>query len=346
MRIFNKKPFLIAEIGRNIYDIAKKEDIGYLDAAKLLINEAKSCGVNAVLLYSFKAENIIAQNVSFDVDWISSAFDFQLDFFKNYDKLDGRDFKELKQYCDELDILFLVSPLDFESVDELDELLSMYVISSADLTNLPFIEYIALKNKPILLETGGSTMREIKQAVNLIEDVSICDIAIFHGILSYPTEYSDANLLMIKDLINQFPDYEIGYFDYTDTNVFVLTTAYNYGADILIKPFTLDKSISNHSYSMDCHDVREFRENINFLSKINGYSNKQPVISESSSLKAYRKSIVAKKDIKKGEVIDKSHLTFKSPSLGISPQEINRVIGKTAVTDIKSGSILYFDMIN
>ena len=181
MDIFNKKPFLIASIGNNVFDIAKKENISEIDAAKLMIYEAKRCGIDAVMLYSFKAENIIAQNVSFEIDWVSSSFDFQLDYFKNYDKFGYDDIRELKKYCDGIGIDFLVSPLDFESVDNLDEILSRYVISSSDITNMPFIEYIAKKNKPILLLTGGATMREVKDAVKLIEDVSVCDIAIFLG---------------------------------------------------------------------------------------------------------------------------------------------------------------------
>ena len=344
MNIFNKKPFLIAEIGTNFHGVAKKENISEIEASKKMIKEAKNCGFDAVLFYSFKAENVFCQNSSEDIDWISNSFDFQLDFFKKFDSFGIDEFKELNEFCHEVGILFLVSPLDFDSVDYLDEFLSMYVISSFDLSNLPFIEYIAEKNKPILLSTGGATMREIKEAINVIEDISISDVAILHGVLSYPTEYSDANLLMIKDLINQFPNYEIGYFDYTESNNLVLLTAYNYGAKILIKPFTIDKYINNHFYSMDSHDVIEFKKAINFLSKINGYSNKQPLICESSAIKAYRKSIVAKSDIKKGEVISKSNITFKSPALGIPPRDVNLIIGKKAIFDIKKDSILEFEM--
>lgn len=347
MNIFNKKPFLIADIGFKFFDIAKQEGISNLDAAKLMIGEAKKSGVDAVSFYSFKAENIFSQNNSVEMNWITNSFDFQLDFFKRFDEFGYDEFKQLSEFCKELGILLLFNPLDFESVELLDELMDICIISSSNLDNNSFIRYVASKNRSILLLTGGATMREIKEAVKTIEDSSTCDIAILHCVLSYPTEYSDANLLMIKDLKYQFPNYEIGYVDYTkpDEYLVLLTTAYNYGADVLIKPFTLDKTLNNHEYSMDSEDIAKFKENIKFLSKINGYSNKQPLICESSALKAYRKSIVAKKDIKKDDVISDDDIAFKSPALGISPNEVDLILGKHAAIDISKDDIIGYDML-
>ena len=348
MRIFNKKPFLIAEIGFKFYDVAKMEGISEFEAAKLMIKNAKKSGVDAVMFYSFKAENIISRNTPDDINWLTNSFDFEFEFFKNFDKFGVEEFRQLDEYCNDLGIMLLLSPLDFESVDNLDELTDICVISSSDLNNIPFIEYAASRNKSILLLTGGSTMREIKLAVKAIEDISASNIAILHSVLSYPTEYSDANLLMINDLKEQFPNYEIGYVDYTvpDVNMALLTAAYNYGADILIKPFTLDKTLNNHDYAMDGDDIAKFKSNVGFLSKIKGYSNKQPLICESSAIKAYRKSIVAKRDIKKGEVISMEKLTFKSPAVGISPTDVNNVLGKTASKDIAEDDVLDYEMLN
>ena len=227
--------------------------------------------------------------------------------------------------------------------------MDIYKISSSDLTNIPFIKYIASKNKPILLSTGASTLNEIKAAVNAIEEVSTVDIAIMHCVLSYPTSYEDANLLMIKDLAENFPDYEIGYSDHTkpDENMAVLTTAYNYGATILEKHFTVDKSLkgNDHYHAMDPDDVIKFRWNVHFLSKINGMKNKQPLICESSSRRQARRSIVAVRDIEKGEVISKDDLTFKRPGTGIYPSELDNVVGKTAKIDISEDTLLDFDML-
>lgn len=338
MNIFYKKPFLIADIGVNYYDIAQKEEISNMEAAKLMILEAKKCGVDAVKFESYKTENII-----------SSQFPDQWDLFKKYDEFGEEEFRQLAEFCDELRIKFLSTPLDFESADYLDEFMDIYSIASSDLTNIPFIQYIAKKNKPILLLTGAATLNEIKRAVKAIEDVSTVDIAILHSILSYPTDYRDANLAMIKDLALNFPNYEVGYSDHTkpDSNMFVLTTAFNFGADIIEKHFTLDKSLpgNDHSHSMDPEDVRIFKTNIGFLSQIKGMKNKQPLISESSAIRSSRKSIVALKDIKKGDVITSDLLAFKRPGIGISPSKIDEVIGRTASVDIAADTLMDFDML-
>ena len=338
MNIFYKKPFLIADIGVNYYDIAQKEEISDIEAAKLMILEAKKAGVDAVKFESYKTENILSGESS-----------DQFELFKKYDSFGKEEFKQLACYCNELKIKFLSTPLDFESADYLDEFMDIYPISSSDLTNIPFIQYIAKKGKPILLLTGAATLNEIKQAVRAIEDASTVDIAIMHSILSYPTEYRDANLAMIKDLAQNFPDYEIGYSDHTiaDSNMFVLTTAFNYGADIIEKHFTLDKSLpgNDHIHSMDPEDIMIFKTNVGFLSQLSGMKNKQPLICESSTKRESRRSIVLIKDIKKGDVITSDLITFKRPGIGISPALIDEVVGKTAVVDIKKDSLIDFDMI-
>ena len=337
MNIFYKKPFLIADIGVNYYDIAQKEEIPNIDAAKLMILEAKKAGADAVKFESYKTENII-----------SDQSKDQFDLFKKYDKFGSEEFRQLAEYCAELKIKFLSTPLDFESADYLEEFMDIYSISSSDLTNIPFIQYIAKKNKPILLLTGAATLNEVKQAVNAIEDVSTVDIAILHSVLAYPTEYRDANLLMIKDLAQTFPEYEIGYSDHTksDLNMFVLTSAYSYGADIIEKHFTLDKSLpgNDHIHSMDPEDIMIFKTNIRFLSQISGMKNKQPLICESSAKREARRSIVAASDIKKGDIIDSDLITFKRPGTGISPAKIDDVLGKTALVDIAKDTLIDFDM--
>lgn len=349
MKIFNKYPYLIAEIGVNFYDIAKKGGMSDMAAAKFMIDEAKRCGVDAVKFQSYKAETIASKNSPAYWDLSEEPTTSQFELFKKFDKFGVDEYRELAEYCQHVGIKFLSTPFDFESVDYLDEFMDIYKISSSDLTNIPFIKYIASKNKPILLSTGASTLNEIKDAVNAIEEVSDVDIAIMHCVLSYPTAYEDANLLMIKDLVENFPDYEIGYSDHTkpDENMVVLTTAYNYGATILEKHFTLDKTLqgNDHYHAMDPDDVIKFRGNVHFLSKINGMKNKQPLICESSSRRQARRSIVAVRDIRNGETITADDLTFKRPGTGIYPSEIDNVIGKTAKIDILEDTLLDFDML-
>lgn len=350
MDIFVKKPFLIAEIGVNFYDIAEKENISDIDAAKLMIDEAKACGVDAVKFQSYKAETLVSHNSPAYWDLSEEPATSQFELFKKFDKFGPDEYRELAQYCKEVGIVFLSTPFDFDSVDYLDEFLDVYKISSSDITNIPFIKYVASKNKPILLSTGASTLKEIKNAVNAIEEVSNANVAIMHCVLSYPTSYEDANLLMIKDLAENFPDYEIGYSDHTkpDENMLVLTAAYNYGATIIEKHFTLDKTLkgNDHYHAMDCQDVIKFKDNIRFISKINGRKNKQPLICESSARREARRSIVASKNIKKGESITMENITFKRPGTGISPVDIDQVIGKQATEDILEDTLISYEMLS
>lgn len=349
MKIFTKQPFLIAEIGVNFYDIAQKEGISDMDAAKLMIDEAKSCGVNAVKFQSFKVENLVSKNSDAFLDSSDETQISQFEFFKKHDKFGKEEYRQLADYCKNSGIMFLSTPFDFDSVDYLDEFMDIYPISSSDLTNIPFIKYVAGKNKPILLSTGASTIKEINNAIKAIEEESTVDIAIMHSVLSYPTSFEDANLMMIKDLVENFKDYEIGYSDHTksDSEMLLLTTAYNYGATILEKHFTLDKTLkgNGHCYSMDPSDVEIFNKNISFINKINGKKNKQPLICESSARKQSRRSIVVVRDIKEGEKIIRDLLTFKRPGTGIYPSEINDVIGKVAKMNIPQDTLLDFEML-
>ena len=347
MNIFAKKPFLIADIGLNFYDIAQKENISQLEAVKLMIKEAKDCGIDAVKFGLFDEDAIFSLELSQDNSAKTNASN---ELVKNLDEFGKSQYRELTDFCNELGIVFLSTPFDFESADFINEFVDYFMISSTDLTNIPFIKYIASKNKPIILSTGASTIREIKNAIRAIEDVSMVNIAIMHSVLSFPTYFEDANLLMIKDLADNFNDYDVGYSDHTicDENMLLLTTAFNYGAIVLEKHFTLDKSLNgdDHFHSMDPSDVIKFRKNLQFLSKINGYKNKQPLICESFMKKEFRKSIVSACDIKKGETIKTSHITFKRPGTGISPESRDDVLGKTACENIPKGCLISFEMLS
>ena len=349
MNIFNKRPFLIGEIGVNFYDIAKKENITPMDAAKLMIKEAKNAGIDAVKFQTYKAEKIASRNspAYWDLDEEPTTSQFEL--FKKFDTFGPEEYRELAEYCREIGIMFLSTPFDFEAIDFLDDLMDVYKISSSDLTNIPFIKAIALKNKPIILSTGASTLKEIKEAVNAIEEVSNVDIGLMHCVLSYPTKDEDANLLMIKDIKEQFEGYDIGYSDHTkpDDKMLILTTAYLYGANIIEKHFTLDKTLTgnDHYHAMDVEDVKTFNENIELINKIKGKKVKQPLVCESLSRKEARRSIVASKDIKKGEEITRDNITFKRPGTGISPSKVDEIIGMNANEDITEDTLLTYEML-
>ena len=341
--------FIIAELGVNYYDIAIKESITNMEAAKLMIDETKRNGADAVKFQSYKTETLASKKAPAYWDLEKEPITSQFELFKKFDKFGEDEYIELSNYCEKKNILFLSTPFDFNAVDYLYDLMPLYKISSSDLTNLPFIEYIAKKEKPIFLSTGAATMEEIDDAINTITTISNTDICLMHCILDYPTKYQDVNLNMIKHLKNTYPEFTIGFSDHSkpDDKMIIPTVAYLYGAKILEKHFTLDKTIvgNDHYHAMDPEDLKKMRENIQFVQLISGQYHKMPLKCEQESRKHARRSIVANLDIHKGDIITREKLAFKRPGTGIPPSKLDLILESSALEDIKEDDIITFDKI-
>jgi N-acetylneuraminate synthase len=342
-----QSPFIIAEIGVNYYDIAKKENYTTMDAAKLMIKKAYESGADAVKFQSYKADTLASQYSPSYWDLKEETTPSQYELFKKYDKFSKNEYRELAEYCKSIGIMFLSTPFDFDAVDYLYNLMDIYKISSSDITNLPFIKYIAEKNKPIFLSTGASTLGEIELAINEILCAGNKDICIMHCVLSYPTNYENANLNMIKHLQQVFPDYLSGFSDHTcpDDAMLVLLTAWQYGAKVVEKHFTLDKNLpgNDHYHAMDEADLKKFRDNIKLLQQIEGQYYKQPLLCEEAARMHARRSIVAKIPIYEGEIITSEKVTFKRPGTGISPKDFVKIVGLKAKRSIEKDKILQWN---
>lgn len=349
-RLSEGKFTLIAEIGVNYYDIAVKEGITPMEAAKLMIREAKGAGIHAVKFQTYKAGTLAAKASPSYWDLTEESTTSQYELFQKFDSFGYEEYKELKEYSDEIGIEFLSTAFDFESADYLDELMEVYKISSSDLSNIPFIEYQANKNKPILLSIGASELEEIEHAVDTIRAINDRQLVLLHCVLEYPTPLEHANLLKIKALSEQFPELIIGYSDHTkptESND-IIKTAYNLGAICIEKHFTLDKTLkgNDHYHAMDPDDARRILRDIEILDMIRGEKELKCLETEQTARLNARRSIVADTDIKKGDVITEEMLTFKRPGTGISPDRINDVVGKIAAIDISDDTILMENMLS
>jgi N-acetylneuraminate synthase len=342
-------PYLIAEAGVNYYDIAKKMKIDLLDAAKLMIDEAKGAGADAIKFQTYKAEKLASKKSPAYWDLSKEPTKSQYELFKKFDHFEDADWKALHAHSKKKGIVFLSTPFDMHSVDILDRLVPVFKISSSDLTNIPFIKYIARKRKPILLSVGASNMAEIYNAVSAIEEEGNEDIALLHCILSYPTKDEDANLGMIRYLREAFPGKVIGYSDHTmpDRNMLILTQAYLLGATIIEKHYTLDKTLTgnDHYHGMDPDDIRVFKANLELLAKIQGGYFKQPVACELNSRKYARRSIVAKRDLEKGHVLTLDDIDFKRPGVGISPEYYTLLLGKALKAAVKEDDFIPWEAV-
>jgi len=342
--------FIIAEVGVNYYDIAKKENIKPIEAAKLMIKEAAKAGADAVKFQTYKAEKIASKYSPAYWDTDKEPTKSQYVLFKKYDKFEEEEYRELARYSKEEGIVFMSTPFDEGAVDFLDVLVPVFKISSSDITNIPFIKYIAQKGKPIFLSTGASTVEEIEDAINAIKEGGDCQIVLMHCILSYPTKYEDCNLNMIKHLKVAFPEHIIGYSDHAlpDSDMSVLTTAVLLGAKVVEKHFTLDKSLpgNDHFHAMDPKDLRKFIGTLGRMKKILGKEKKEPIVSELPARSYARRSIVANADIPKGTILTRKMITFKRPGTGIAPKFIDAVVGRETKTDIKEDTAITWDNIS
>lgn len=339
---------LIAEIGVNYYDIAKKEKVSPLDAAKLMILKAREAGIHAVKFQSYKAETLAAKESPSYWDTNEETETSQYSLFKKYDSFGEKEYDSLYQYCESIGIEFLSTPFDIESADYLDNMMNVYKISSSDLNNLPFVAYQAKKNKPILLSVGASNEEEIRRTVELIRKYNKQPIVLLHCVLEYPTPYEHANLNKIVSLKKAFEDCYIGYSDHTkpETNYEVLKTAYNLGAQVIEKHFTLDKSLpgNDHYHAMDEKDAANIIKEIEYLDRIRGSYSLVCLNSEQTARANARRSLVSNCDIKAGSVISEEMLTFKRPASGIGANEYDNLIGRTAKEDIEEDTVLQWMM--
>ncbi len=340
---------LIAEIGVNYYDIAKKHGISNMDAAKLMIEKAAAAGIHAVKFQTYKAATLAAKDSPYYWDINEEPTRSQYELFKKFDSFGYDEYRELKEYSDKVGIEFLSTAFDLQSADYLDELMNVYKISSSDLSNIPFIEYQAKKNKPILLSVGASNEDEIDRALRAIRNVSSAPVTLLHCVLEYPTPLEDANLLKIASLKNKYPDLYIGYSDHTKPTpeCDVIKTAYNLGAQLVEKHFTLDKTLTgnDHYHAMDPEDAENILASIERMDMIRGDGSLKCLDTESAARRNARRSLVSNGFIAKGSVITADMLTFKRPGTGISPDRIDEVAGCVAAVDIEDDTILQENMI-
>jgi N-acetylneuraminate synthase len=223
--------------------------------------------------------------------------------------------------------------------------MDVFKISSSDITNKPFIEYICQFDKPVILSTGASYLYEIQEACSWIEKTKN-PLALLHCVLNYPTSDNNANLGMILDLRQRFPDKIIGYSDHTlPQDMKTLEVAVLLGATIIEKHFTHDKTLhgNDHYHAMDKKDLKLFRQNLDRIFMLLGEFKVSALKDEALAREHARRSLVTKRDISKGKIIEYDDLTWKRPAHGISPKFIDEVVGKRAIVNIDEDTILQWN---
>lgn len=334
--------FIIAEAGCNF-----END---LERAEEMVRAAASAGANAIKFQTFIPRKLVTKDAPKFWEIPGCQGETQYDEFKQMPQLDSKQYRDLKKIADNIGIIFFSTPSDEESADMLDEVgIPLFKIASMDLTHIPLLKHIAKKSKPIILSTGMSTIDEIKTAIDAIKSEGNNQIILLHCITNYPTQIEDANLNMILDIKQNFPEYIVGYSDHTKMpeSLAIITAAVGIGARVIEKHFTFDKTRPgyDHKISADYEDMKRIVESIRTIEKALGSSIKKPTLSEEKVRHLARRSIVARTNIPKGTVITKDMLDIKRPGTGLEPRFLYQVISKKAKKDIKEDTVLQWDMV-
>ena len=327
-------PFVIAEAGVN--------HEGKMELAKRLVDEAAEAGADAIKFQTYKAETLASRDSPAYWDTSKEPTTSQYELFRKHDSFWKDEFEKLKLYCDQAGITFLSTPFDTASATFLNDLMPVFKISSSDITNRPFIEFICQFKKPVLLSTGASSLAEIAEAVEWIE---ACGnrLALLHCVLNYPTADENAALGMIPALKRIFPRHVIGYSDHTlpgDMHILELATVL--GATVLEKHFTFDKTLpgNDHYHAMDKSDLARFYRRIRAALAAIGPLEVRALPEEEPARRNARRSLVAARAISAGARLTGADLTWKRPAHGISPRNYREVLGMTARRDIPEDTVL------
>lgn len=340
--------FIIAEAGANA-----NSDIRI---AFSLIDGAVEAGADCIKFQHYKAEDLVTKNApKYYVDTMSEWENgerpkgYQYEEFKLLDKLTFDDWKKIKTYCDEKGIIFLSTPFDFNQVDILAELeVDAYKIASADINYFQLLEYVGKKRKPIILSTGASTLEEIREAVRFIQNVGCNQLCLLQCTLHYPCRADELNLNVMDTLKKEFPECEVGLSDHS-LGITGPIVAAAMGARIIEKHYTIDKTLAgstDHFMSVGPGELKNMVKAIRSVELIRGSKYKAPLASEKEAILYARRSIVSMREIPAGKTINTEDIAIKRPGTGISPRDIDKVVGKKAKKNIPQDIPIEKDMID
>jgi len=331
---------IIADIGAN-FD-------GDLNKAKKLALAVKEAGGDVVKIQSFLASKIVSSKGfnSMQLKGIHGSWGRPVDEIFKEAEFPRAWHKEFFEYCRGIGIIVSSSPYDFSAVDLMDELgVDFYKIGSGDITWHEMLEYIANKNKPMILATGASIMDEVDEAVKVIEATGNNNLILLQCITNYPSKIESANINVLKTYKKVF-DIIVGYSDHSPGDTVVLGSI-ALGAKVIEKHFTLNKEDKgpDHPHSMNPEEFSRMVERIRQMELALGTEKKIVVEEESETVIVQRRSLYAKNTILKGKIIKKEDIVELRPALGILPKLKSTIIGRKAKVDIEAGEFLKLENI-
>lgn len=318
--------YIIAEIGSNFDN--------KISTAKKLIKLAKDCGATAAKFQSFKTEELLSKKgfedkSEFQSKWKKTVWDTYRDA-----ELPRNWHSELFDYAKKIGIDFFTSPWDFEAVDILKTLnVPAIKIGSGDITYSEILTKIGKINKPIILATGASTIKEISQAIKTIQATRNNKIILLHSVVQYPSPIEEANILALDTLRSKF-NLNVGYSDHSLGSLVVLASVAR-GACVIEKHFTTDSKLNgpDHPHSMNPKEFKEMILNIRLLEKALGNGKKSFTKSETNTRIIQRRGIWSIKEIKCGDIFTRDNIKVLRPAHGLHPSKFLYLLGKRSKRD-------------
>lgn len=326
--------FIVAEAGVN-HD-------GDLRRALELVDAAADARADAVKFQTFDADRLVAAGAPkapYQLE-TTDARESQRDMLARLE-LDADAHRTLAARCEERGMIFLSTPFDAESADLLDELgVLAFKLASPDLTNLPLVEHVARKQRPLLLSTGMADLGEVRAAVKVAREAGADGIVVLHCVTAYPADPAEANLRAIPRLADEL-GVPAGWSDHTRTAETALA-AVALGAAVLEKHVTLDRTATgpDHAASLEPNELAELVAAVRVVESALGDGVKRPARSELANRDVVRRSLAAARDLDAGTTLERDMLDALRPGTGISPAELPNLLGRRLARSVRGGALL------
>ncbi len=329
--------FVIAEAGVN--------HNGSLDLALQLADAAKTSGADAVKFQTFRAELLVtrsAHKAPYQERTTTSA-ESQFEMLQRLE-LDATAHRRLIDHCRKIGIQFLSSPFDMQSADLLATMgVPLYKVPSGEITNLPFLQHLASKGRPLILSTGMSTLGEVEEAVHVLQEAGASQVTLLHCVTEYPAPYAEVNLRAMLTLKAAF-GLPVGYSDHTP-GIEIAIAAAALGAEVIEKHFTLDRSLPgpDHAASLEPAELQQMVTAIRHVEVALGTGIKAPARCELPNISVARKSVVAARSLAAGHQLADGDLDIKRPGNGLAPKLLPTLIGRTLRAGLVKDEIIRWD---
>ena len=320
------KILIIAEAGVN--------HNGDIKTARELVLTAKKCGADIVKFQTFNPRKLASKQARMaEYQKENMGKEESQEAMLRRLVLSNKEFRDLADYCREIGIRFLSTPFDMESIDFLNDLQDTWKIPSGEITNYPYLVKIAKTGKHVILSTGMSTLREVDDALEVLRSNGAGTIALLHCTTNYPAPVEEVTLNAMLTM-KAHCGCAVGYSDHTK-GIEVAVAAAAMGAEVIEKHFTLDRNMEgpDHKASLEPDELAEMVRAIRNTERAMGDGLKRPSESERMHIEIVRKSIMAAREIRKGEIFTEENLTTKRPGTGMSPMKWNEIIGTIAKRD-------------